>query len=142
MAISTVAGNALVAGLFGDNRNPTAPATWYFALSSTAPTVDTYGVISGITEPTTGSYARIAYTNTSAHWSITNGVATNLSQIVFPIISGAKYDNKPLYVVVFSVLSGGSALWSYSLGATLDPDIGSNVILDIGFITFTAIEGI
>lgn len=140
-SISNVFATALLKGGFGDGKNADAPATFYLALSSTLPIVDTYGVMSNVTEPTTGGYVREAIANTSANWSVVNGYVSNINSVNFPTAS-ANYDVVATYTVLFSAITGGIALWSASLGQPMNVYSGSILSLDPGTITFTAIEGI
>lgn len=60
---------------------PTAPTTLYLMLSSTAISADG----TGATEPSGGSYARVAITSSGTYWTTpTNGVISNLTKIDFP----------------------------------------------------------
>jgi hypothetical protein len=140
-SISTVFANALLKGGFGDGKNADAPTTLYIALSSTQPIIDAYGVISNVTEPSVSGYARVGVTNSSANWNVSNGIVTNVNSIVFPIAS-VTYDVQPTYVVLFTALTAGTALWCASLGQAYNIYAGSNYSFDPGTLTFTAIEGI
>jgi len=60
---------------------PTVPATLYLMLSSTAISVDG----TGYTEPSLGSYSRVAITSNGTCWATpTNGIISNLTKIDFP----------------------------------------------------------
>lgn len=60
---------------------PAAPSTLYLMLSSTA--ISANGT--GATEPSVGSYARVAITSSGTYWSTpSNGVISNLTKIDFP----------------------------------------------------------
>lgn len=59
---------------------PAAPATWYVALCTTAPSDSAAG-----TEVTGGSYARVAVTNNTTNFPApTTGVVANGTAITFP----------------------------------------------------------
>jgi hypothetical protein len=88
--ISTLAAQALLAGLFGDGRQAPAPAAWHVALSSTLPALSA-GVISGVTEPSAGGYARVTVANTTANWAGSGRTVANTAAIVFPALT-APYD--------------------------------------------------
>lgn len=55
---------------FGSNRATDAPATWYVALFTAAPTD-----AGGGTEVNGGGYARVAVPNDDAHWDLLHGAA-------------------------------------------------------------------
>lgn len=60
---------------------PTVPSTLYLMLSSTP--ISANGT--GATEPSVGSYARVAIPSSGTYWSTpSNGVISNLTKIDFP----------------------------------------------------------
>ena len=66
--------------------NYTPPATMYMALSTTTVT----GSGTNLTEPASGSYARVAITNDKTEFSsASSGSLTNLNAITFPESSGS-----------------------------------------------------
>lgn len=84
MSISTYAANAHLDYDFG-KTSYTAPATWYITLSTVTVTAS-----GSYTEPTSGSYARVAVTNNKTNFSTASGsTITNLVAITFPESSGS-----------------------------------------------------
>jgi hypothetical protein len=60
---------------------PAVPSTLYLMLSSTAISADG----TGATEPSGGSYTRVAITSSSSYWSTpSNGRISNLTKLDFP----------------------------------------------------------
>ena len=75
MSITYTSANSALDKFFGA-ANFTPPATLYFGLSTTAISIDG----TGATEPSGGSYARVAFTNNKTNWGVaSNGSLTNLS---------------------------------------------------------------
>lgn len=73
-----------------DNRfgavTSTPPATYYVGLSTTTPT-NTGG---SVTEPSSGSYARVAVTNNTTNWPSASGRSkSNGTAITFPSATGS-----------------------------------------------------
>lgn len=132
---SDAARNAFLAGFFGDDN--TVGATLYIGLSSTEPTVSS-GALTGITEPTTGSYARVAVTNDDTKWTISEGVAENAASIAFPEAT-ADWDEDVSYAVVFTASTGGTALCATDAltGAPVTVTTGETAQFDAGDLTFT-----
>ena len=137
-AVSTAVAQHLLGGLVGDDRVAGAPATFYVALSSTMPTM-TGGVISGVTEPAAGGYARVAVANTSANWTATGRSVSNTADISFPEVTAA-YAASPAYYVVYDAATAGTALFWGALTAPVSPTTGDTPILVAGTVTLTVEE--
>ena len=136
MYLSTVAANAALKALVGDDHSGDLPATLYLGLSETQPTL-TAGALTGITEPAAGGYTRVAVSNSNGQWSVADGVAENSSQISFPEAT-SDYAAPVSYLVVFDAASGGEALW-YGLLSNAPIAIASSVqlVFDAGTITIS-----
>lgn len=68
-------------------KSLTIPATVYVAVTTTSPNATSTGV--GLTEPTGGSYSRVAVTNNTTNFSFDNYNAVyNTNDIVFPVATG------------------------------------------------------
>jgi hypothetical protein len=82
---------ALIQATMGSLHSTVLPATWYVALlvNPVVPT-DTAGSVIQPTQAQYKGYAPVAYTNASAQWSLSGGVATNTCPIAFtnPSING------------------------------------------------------
>lgn len=64
MAATAARERSIADSQFGGGASTWAPATWYLGLSTTIPNDDG----SGFTEPSTGSYARVAVTNNATNF--------------------------------------------------------------------------
>jgi hypothetical protein len=97
--------------------NYTAPATHYVGLSSTSPG-DTG---SGITEPSTGSYAGQTLTNNTTNWGVTGDTAQNNTAISFPQATAPGWGARLRYWFI-KVTNGAGALraWGQLVGSYLD----------------------
>jgi len=80
--ISVYSSNRVIDYLFGSTAfSGGLPATYYVGLSTT--TINFDGT--GATEPSGGSYARVAFTNNKTNWgTASNGVLVNSVAITFP----------------------------------------------------------
>ena len=88
--------------------------TCYLALSSTAPSYNSSGEITNITEPTDTNYARvmIGTSNTSVTYKFdpaSNGSITNKDEIHFNTASGA-WSGTIGYWAIYSASTGGSPI--------------------------------
>ena len=129
----TTAGHAIGA-LIGDDQ--TSAATLYFALSTTTPTV-TAGAITNVNEPSGGDYARVAVTNSSTNFEITDNTGSNLTAVTFPTASGTW--GAITHLVAYDAASAGNALWFGGLtGAPVSVNTGSTVEFAAGTISIVA----
>ena len=135
MATSDTFATIYLEGTFGSAKGTNAPATVYVALSSTAPAVSV-GVLGNITEPTNGSYARVAITNNDTNWTTTGRTVTNNIAVEFPTAT-ANWDANAAYAVLYDAATAGNALVSCSLGSSTAVLTGVRVVLDAGSITLT-----
>ena len=104
MAITYFSANKLLDYNFG-GTSYTVPTTQYFLLSTTSPAIDG----SGVTEPSGGSYARVAFTNNKTNWgTASNASLTNSSAIQFTE-SSASWGT--IVSVGLSDASSGGNLW-------------------------------
>ncbi len=127
--------NSFLSGAFGDDNN--SVATWYMGVSSTEPTVSA-GALTGVTEPTTGGYARVAVANTDANWTISAGVVENAAAATFPEAT-ADWDEDVNYVVLFDAATSGNAWFATDAvsGAPVAVTTGETVGFAAGDLTFT-----
>ena len=110
MGISTYLSNKLLDHQLG-KASYTMP-TVYVGLSSTTPTASG----SNVTEPSTGSYARVQTSATSWN-SASNGQSTNATIIAFPVATADWVGGANLtHVVLFDAASGGNFLGFGVLG--------------------------
>lgn len=136
-AIATTAVDYALKGLIGDERVTGAPATLYVGLSNTLPTMTT-GVISGTTEPTTGSYARVSVANTDANWDVSARVASNIADVTFPDAT-ADWDVTVSYWFVSTASTAGTILSFGAFAGAVTKTVYNGVILtlDAGTIGIT-----
>ena len=118
-----------------DNRfGSGTPATWYFAVSTTVPNDDG----TNITEPSGGSYARVAVTNNTTNFpaaSTTSGVTskTNGTNITFPNPT-ANWGVIVAYAI-FDASSGGNARYVDPLDSAITVNSGATPVqFDAGFL--------
>jgi hypothetical protein len=102
----------------------TRPTTWFVALS-TAATTDA----GGITEPSTGGYARQAVT-----FSVTTDTASNTAIIDF--VSSADWANIT-NIAVFDAVTAGNMLFHGALTSARDPASGDTIRIAAGALTLT-----
>lgn len=132
--LSETALNAAVAAIVGDDN--TIGATLYLAVSTTTPS-ETGGVISGVTEPSGGGYARVAIPNDDTNWNIDNGVGENATTQAFPEAT-ADWSGDVTHGVIFDASTGGNALWFGALtDAPLTVETGGTLTFEPGQITIT-----
>lgn len=119
MSLTNYTAAALLNALFGKSSNfgplDSAP-TIYVGLSSTTPAEDG----TGVTEPSTGSYARVA--TTAADWNAATdadpSVITNTEAITFPTATGDWAGGSNLtHVVLFDASTNGNLLASGALSS-------------------------
>lgn len=71
---------ALLQSRFGSTVPAAPPASWWLALSITAPVKDA-GVITNISEPSVSGYARIELPNDDATWDVVDGEASLIAGV-------------------------------------------------------------
>lgn len=111
---------------------PTVPTTLYVLLSTTAIAADG----TGTTEPSTGSYARVAVASSSANWSTpSNGGIANLIKIEFP---KATADWGTItYIGLTDASTSGSVRYYQSLTRPKTVQQDDVVNFEVGALTFT-----
>lgn len=126
--------------ILGANDNgAAAPTNVYIGLSSTTPADDA----TGVTEPSTGGYARVLQANTQANFpdaSTAAGVTTksNGAEIAFPVATADYLAGANLtYAVIYDALTAGNLL-AYGLLAVAKPVLnGDTAKFPIGDIDWT-----
>lgn len=109
---------------FNNNPDASPPSTLYFGLSSTVANLDgTY------IEPSGGSYARVAYTNSGSYWSASSSGSSlhNKSNITFPTSTAAW--GTMLSIFTADASSGGNILWYQNFSSPLYIQSGMPVII-------------
>lgn len=117
---------------FGGGATTWAPATWYLGLSTTTPNADG----SNFTEPSGGSYARVAITNNATNFpaaSSTSGVTSksNGAKFTFPNPTGLW--GAITYYGLFTASSGGSPQYFNALDTPVTVQNGNTPVeFDVG----------
>ncbi len=125
MSLTYAAGNAMLAYNFGRSAY-TVPATLYFGLATNSSGTLTIADTTA-TEPTTGSYARVAYTNSTgvSVWTapapatiggVLSSATSNVSAVTFPE-STASWGTIT-YVCLFDASTSGTLWWFDQLTAS------------------------
>lgn len=98
--------NQMLDLFFSKASNTTVPATLYFGLSSTTPT----NTGTNVTEPSTGSYARVAVTNNSTNFPAASGrQKANGTAVTFPTATGDWVSGSNLtHFVIYDAASSGN----------------------------------
>lgn len=135
MSTSNTLATQVLKGVFGSSKGSTAPATLYIALSSTAPTLSS-GVLTNITEPSAGGYARLAVTNNDSNWTISGRVAANTLQLEFTTATGS-WGSAVTHAVIYDASTSGNALASCALGSSTTVSTGTRVVLAASALTVT-----
>jgi hypothetical protein len=107
--------------------------TVYVGLSSTTPT----STGTNVTEPSTGSYARVA--TSGATWSASSaGATSNSAAISFPTATAdwASAANMT-YAVGYDASTAGNCLWYAALGTAKNVLNGDTASIAIGALTIT-----
>ncbi len=129
MAVSYYSSNRVLDYNFG-GTSYSVPSTLYFALSTT--TIDISG--SGLTEPSGGGYARVAFLNNKTNWGVSaNGVLTNLTAVTFAE-STASWGTIT-YVAMCDALTGGNILWYDALSPARTVASLTTVLFAIGSVS-------
>jgi hypothetical protein len=112
----------------------TAPDTYYFGLATTAPS-DNVGT--GLVEPSTGGYTRVALINNATNFpAATARSKTNAVPITYPYATGDWGDI--VGVPYFSELTSGTFLGYSSLPTPVAIDSGMTAQISIGDLTFSS----
>jgi hypothetical protein len=106
------------------------PATYYFGLSTTAPNIDG----TGATEPSGGSYARVAFTNNKTNFGVaSNAALTNLVAVTFPESSASW--GTIVAVGMWDASSAGNLWWYDTLTPSRAVASLTTVLFAIGSVT-------
>jgi len=94
--------------LFGKVATPVIPSTYYVGVSTTTPNTDG----TGVTEPSGGSYARVAISNDGTSFNVpdSNGLVTNKQDLVFPE-STTNWGIVTNYVIYDSLTNGNLLMY-------------------------------
>ena len=118
--------------LFG--RIPfTPPPTYYVGLSSTQVNEDG----SGVTEPSSGGYARVAIPNTTVGFTFSGGQITNGTQIAFPTATASW--GQQVEIEFFDQSSGGTVKMRGSLSPVQTIDTNQRIYFDPGDLSIQAL---
>jgi hypothetical protein len=129
--ITTYSSNRVIDFNFGSTAY-TQPATYYFGLSTS--TINFDGT--GATEPSGGSYARVALTNNKTNWgTAASGVLTNATAITFAESSASW--GTITYVFLSDALTAGNIWWFDVLSPSRAVASLTTVIFAIGAVTVT-----
>jgi hypothetical protein len=129
-AVSTAATNLLLKGYFGSLKITGTPATLYVGVSGTTPSM-TAGVISGVTEPSNGSYARVGVTNNDTYWAVASREASNVSDVTF-VEATAEWDQHAKYWVLFDASTAGNIVAFGDITSEKIVYSGVTLVLDAG----------
>jgi hypothetical protein len=111
------------------------PGTIYMGLSTTS--IDIAGT--GATEPSTGSYARVAITNDTSAWNnSSSGVKTNKLAVTFPESTAAW--GTITHVFFADASTSGNVLYYEALTTSKVVQINTTVYFAIGAITVNMIN--
>ncbi len=137
LVATSVAESILLAGLFGDDHDTDAPASYWLALSTTAPELDeTTGAITGVTEFGSGlGYARAELPNDDATWDITDRVASNKIVIEWTATDDAA--EPPAYWVLYSAETAGTAIIAGALTGAIYWVNEATIQIGVGALTVT-----
>ena len=129
MSITYYSGNRILDKGFG-STNYTPPTTMYFGLSTTPIAIDG----TGATEPSGGSYARVALVNDKTNWgTASNASLTNLASVTFPE-STASWGTIT-HVFIADASTAGNIWWYEALSPSRQVKISTTVQFAIGAIT-------
>lgn len=131
--ITTYSANRVMDYNFGSTAySGGLPATYYFGLSTT--TINFDGT--GATEPTGGSYARVAFTNNKTNFgTASNGILTNATAVTFAESSASW--GTITYVGMWDALTGGNIWWFDVLSPSRAVASLTTVIFAAGAVTVT-----
>lgn len=118
---------AIADSQFGGGSTTWAPTTWYLGLSTTVPNDDG----TGFTEPSGGSYARVAVTNNATNFPAAATVSgettkSNGTKLTFPNPTGTW--GAILYYGWFTVSSGGTPEYSNQLDSSITVRSGNTPV--------------
>jgi hypothetical protein len=123
-ALTNVSLPVVLDGLFG-RTSPTYPATYYFALFTSAP-----NAAGGGTEVSGGSYARVAVTNNTTNFPATSAQNKNNGTAITWPTSTAAWGTIVAWGV-YDASSGGN-LWAYGAVTSVTLNSGDSITFAIG----------
>jgi len=131
MPFTTFIDNKALGYLFG--QTVWTQATLYFALSTTTPTGDG----SNFTEPSTGAYGRVSYTNNAAGWANppASKTTSNKAIIQFPTATGSW--GTVTYFGIFDASTAGNCLAYAALAASKTIGNGDTASFAVDALTIT-----
>lgn len=122
---------------FGGGATTWAPATWYLGLSTTTPN----GAGGGFTEPSGGSYARVAVTNNATNFPAaltSGGVTTKTNGIKCTFTPPTGTWGIITYYGWFTTPTGGLPEYVFPLDAAITVKSGNTPVeFDISALTMT-----
>lgn len=129
MAVTFYSANRVLDYNFG-NTSYSPPATYYFGLSTTTINIDG----TGATEPSGGSYARVALTNNKTNWgNASNASLTNSTAVQFTE-STASWGTIT-YVFLNDASTSGNIYWFDALSPARTVASATTVLFAIGAVT-------
>lgn len=129
MSVTYTSANKLLDYNFGLTAY-SVPTTYYFGLSTTTINIDG----TGATEPATGAYARVAFTNNKTNWGVAAlGVLTNAVAVTFAE-STASWGTIT-YVFMADALTSGNIWWFDALSPARTVASATTVLFAVGAIT-------
>ncbi len=112
--------------------SPSIPATYYMALSTTTIT----DVGGNVTEPSGGSYARVAIANNKTNFSTSASASiSNLVEFSFPESTGSW--GTITYMALYEAASGGTPTWFAPLTTARLVDSGTTLTLPVSGMTIS-----
>jgi len=130
--LSDAAANNMLDVVFSKATN-SAPTTHYIGLSTTTPT----NTGTNVTEPTGGSYARVAVTNNATNWPAASARAKSNGVAITFVAATASWGTATHFVIYDAASGGTFVAWGALSGATAI-GTGVQVSFAIGDLDITA----
>lgn len=131
MAITYFSGNKLLDFYFGATSD-TPPASYYFGLSTTSPSING----TGVTEPSGSAYTRISLANNKTNWATaSNASLTNSAAVQWAESTGSW--GTIVSACMFDALTGGNLYWFDTLTPSRTVSSATTVLLAISSITIS-----
>jgi hypothetical protein len=138
MGATTATKNLILNHYFGQQAESPLPGnTIYFGLSTTL--VDETGITT-VTEPTTGSYARVSKTNNDASFwgtSTANLLKNANATLVFPTATASWGTFLSLFIADASTVNGGAVLWYATLSPSIVAQNGTTITFAVNTIVIS-----
>lgn len=130
MGLNSYGKNTFLDGVMGSGT----PATLHFALVTAAPNDASTG--STISEPSGGSYARVAVTNNTTNFpAASSGTSRNATSITFPTATGSW--GTCTHVVALDASSGGNIIFWGTLTSSKTITSGQTASFSINALSLT-----